>query len=62
VPTNIGKYKSDLEVLVKLGDTMRVSYWGLAQHPCDHHKEREPTQQEVEELIKGVEKITKRLF
>jgi len=33
VPTSIDKYKSDLEVLAKLGDTISLGflYWGLAQ-------------------------------
>jgi hypothetical protein len=29
---------------------------------CDHHKDKEPSNDEVEELISGVEKVTKTLF
>ena len=79
MPTNIDKYKSDLEDLVELGNTMGLGLLlgpgpaekhvkggtrsaGDIRNLCDHHKDREPTQQEVEDLIKGVEKITKTLF
>jgi len=40
----------------------QIQYLGDIRNLCDPHKEREPTQQEVEELIKRVEKITKTLF
>ena len=35
---------------------------GDIRNLCVHKKDREPTKEEVEELIKGVEKITKTLF
>src|SRR5258708_2272553 len=40
----------------------QIQYLGDIRNLCDHHKEREPTQQEVEELIKGVERIAQTLF
>jgi len=42
--------------------------WRFIQHLsdlrnlCDHNKDREPTKDEVNELIVGVTKITKTLF
>jgi len=40
----------------------QIQYLGDIRNLCDHNKDREPTQHEVEGLINGVEKITKTLF
>jgi hypothetical protein len=59
---------SDFNDLLKNAGTIDVPLWrqiqrlGDIRNLCDHNKEREPTKDEVEELINGVEKITKTLF
>ena len=59
---------SDFNDLLKKAGTIDVPLWrqiqrlGDIRNLCDHNKEREPTKEEVEELINGVEKITKTLF
>jgi hypothetical protein len=45
-----------------------TSRWRFIQHLaditnlCDHNKEREPTEEEVQELIEGVSKVVKTTF
>lgn len=59
---------SDLNDLLKNGDVIDVPTWpqiqrlGDLRNLCDHNKQREPTSEEVTELIDGVEKATKTLF
>jgi hypothetical protein len=59
---------STLNDLLKDSGVFDVAPWRFIQHLgdlrnlCDHNKKREPTTEEVEELIAGVEKITKTLF
>lgn len=59
---------SDLNDILKQGDVIDVPTWRFVQrladlrNLCCHKKEREPTKEDVDELIKGVEKITKSLF
>lgn len=59
---------NDLNELVKTNDIIEVSTWRFIQHlgdlrnKCDHKKKTDPTQQEIEELIEGVVKITKSIF
>lgn len=58
----------DLNDLLKKNDVIETSTWRFIQHlgdlrnKCDHKKRSEPTKQEIEELIDGVEKIIKTLF
>lgn len=58
----------DLNDLLKSNDVFDVPTWrqvqrlGDLRNLCDHNKTREPTKDEVEELIAGVEKATKTLF
>lgn len=59
---------SDFNDLLKNGNVLDTPSWrqiqrlGDVRNLCDHNKDREPTQEEAEELISGAEKITKTLF
>jgi len=59
---------NDLNELLKKENIIEVSIWrsiqylGDLRNKCDHNKEKEPTESEIEELISGVEKITKTVF
>jgi uncharacterized protein (UPF0332 family) len=59
---------SDFNDLLKKDGILDIPLWrkiqrlGDIRNLCDHNKEREPTKEEVQELIDGVEKITKTLF
>ncbi len=59
---------SDFNVLLKDEGVLDVPSWRRIQHlgdirnQCVHHKDKEPTKEDVEELVSGVEKFTKTLF
>ncbi len=59
---------NDFNELLKEGGIVDVPAWRQLQHLgdlrnlCGHNKDREPTKEEVDELIDGVEKYTKTLF
>lgn len=59
---------SDFNDLLKQSDVLDTPSWrqiqrlGDIRNLCDHSKDREPTREEVQELISGVEKLTKTLF
>lgn len=59
---------SDFNDLLKNGGVLDVPAWrqiqrlGDIRNLCDHNKDREPTKEEVTELIDGVEKFTKTLY
>jgi hypothetical protein len=59
---------SDFNDLLKNGGVLDVPGWrqlqrlGDLRNLCDHNKHREPTAEEIEELVSGVEKITKTLY
>jgi uncharacterized protein (UPF0332 family) len=59
---------SDFNDLLKQSDVLDTPSWrqiqrlGDIRNLCDHNKDREPTKDEVQELISGVEKFTKTLF
>ncbi len=59
---------SDFNDLLKNEDILDTPAWrqiqrlGDIRNLCDHNKEREPTKDEVQELINGVDKFTKTLF
>jgi hypothetical protein len=56
---------SDLNGILKDAETIDIAQWRFIQHlgdlrnKCDHKKEREPTKNEIEDLIIGVDKILK---
>lgn len=39
-----------------------IQHLGDIRNLCDHNKDREPTKEEVEELINGTEKVIKTIF
>ena len=59
---------SDLNNALKNADVIETPQWRSMQYladirnRCDHDKESEPTADEVDDLIRGVEKTTKTLF
>jgi hypothetical protein len=59
---------SDFNDLLKQSDVVDISKWRFIQrlgdlrNACDHNKEMEPEQEDILELIQGVEKITKTLY
>ena len=59
---------SDFNDLLKNGGILDTPSWrqiqrlGDIRNVCTHNKDREPTKEEVQELIDGVEKFTKTLF
>lgn len=61
---NIG-YLNDLlknDNVIEMPDWRFVQRLGDLRNLCDHNKKREPTNEEVEELIDGVDKIMKSIF
>lgn len=59
---------ADFNDALKNADVIDTPQWRSNQHLgdlrnlCDHNKEKEPSEDEVTELIKGVERLTKTLF
>lgn len=59
---------SDLNDILKEKEVITVPNWRFIQHlgdlrnMCDHNKEKEPSKNDVNDLIDGVEKIMKTLF
>ncbi len=59
---------SDFNDLLEKHDVLDTPSWrqiqrlGDIRNLCDHNKDREPSKEEAQELISGVEKITKTLF
>lgn len=59
---------NDYNQLLKNNDVIETEDWRFIQrladlrNLCDHSKEREPKKEEIDELINGVEKMTKTIF
>lgn len=59
---------SDLSQMLKDADVTTVPQWRFIQHLadirniCDHAKGREPTKEEIEDLVAGTEKVLKTVF
>lgn len=59
---------SDFYQLLKENEIIDTPKWRFIQHLgdirnlCDHNKDREPTKEEVLELVEGVEKVIKTVF
>lgn len=59
---------NDLNQLLKDNEVIETTVWRFIQHLgdlrnlCDHKKQKEPTKEEIEELINGVDKISKTLY
>ncbi|MGR9449627.1 hypothetical protein [Rhizobium leguminosarum] len=59
---------SDLNQLLKDNGTIDVPKWRFIQHLadirnlCDHAKEREPTKEEIDDLVTGTQKVLKTVF
>lgn len=59
---------ADLNDALKNSDIIETSQWRFHQHLadirnlCDHNKEKEPTLDQVSDLIEGVSKVTKTVF
>jgi hypothetical protein len=59
---------SDLSNALKDANVIDIPQWRLIQHLadirnlCDHNKTKEPTAEQVDDLVAGVRKMTKTLF
>jgi hypothetical protein len=59
---------NDFNQLLKDNEVIEMATWRFIQHLadlrnlCDHKKKRDPKTEDIDELIKGVGKITKTLF
>jgi aryl carrier-like protein len=59
---------SDFNDLLKNAGVIDIPQWRFIQHLgdlrnlCDHNKDKEPSNDEIEDLISGTEKITKTIF
>jgi hypothetical protein len=59
---------SDFNDILKHNDVIDIAVWRFIQHLgdirnlCDHNKNKEPTDEEVRDLIVGVDKICKTVF
>ncbi|MGP8214989.1 MAG: hypothetical protein ACLQQ4_05450 [Bacteroidia bacterium] len=59
---------SELNLLLKDNNLIEIQDWRFIQHLgdlrnlCDHKKDKEPTKENIDELISGVAKISKTLY
>ena len=68
---NVTKKKTainDYNQILKDNNVLEIQDWRFIQHLgdlrnlCDHNKKKDPTKEQVEELVVGVEKILKIIF
>jgi len=48
--------------VIELKDFKFIQYLANLRNLCDHKKKKEPTREDIEELIEGVEKVTKTIL
>ena len=48
--------------VIELEKFMNIQYLGSLRNLCDHKKSKEPTEEEVDKLIDGVNEVTKTVF
>lgn len=48
--------------MIDISRWRQIQFLGDVRNLCDHKKEKEPTEEQVEELIEGVEKVIKNVF
>jgi hypothetical protein len=59
---------ADLNDALKNSDVIGTAEWRFNQHLadvrnlCDHNKQKDPTSEQVDDLIQGVAKVTKTIF
>jgi len=59
---------NDYNQLLKDNEVIEVKDWRFIQHLadlrnlCDHDKKKEPKKEDIDELIDGVEKVSKTIF
>lgn len=59
---------SDLNDYLRKGDVVSVPQWRFIQHladirnACDHHRDREPTEGDIQDLVNGTRKVMKTVF
>lgn len=59
---------NDCNELLKQNEVIEIAQWRFIQHLgdirnlCDHDKKKEPSSLDIDDLIKGVDKITKTIF
>lgn len=60
----INDYNQSLKdsAVIEVHDWRFIQHLGDLRNLCDHDKKKEPTKEQVEELIAGVEKISKTIF
>lgn len=47
---------------IEIKDWRFIQHLGDLRNLCDHNKKKEPTKEDIEELIDGVEKISKTIY
>jgi hypothetical protein len=51
-----------LEGILEMPDWRRIGFLGDLRNLCDHDKQKEPTVEQLEDLLSGVEKVLKTVF
>lgn len=59
----IADYNDELkDIAYDVVEWRKIQHLGDIRNLCDHNKDREPTKEEVEELIKGTDRVIKTIF